>query len=74
MTPQQLLAALSDLGWTQRRFAMILGRHYNKVNDWCTGKVRIPAYAAHTVKTALGMRKAIQAHQELYDALFPEKK
>lgn len=74
MTSDELNAALTELCWTQRRLGVILGRHKNKVNEWCTGKVGVPAYAAHAVKTALALKEQAEYFDALRNRLFPNVK
>ena len=64
MTPKQFDAALTELGWTQKRLARLVKRHENRVSDWATAKTPIPPWVELILTTALEIKR-------LNERLFP---
>lgn len=56
MTPDELREALAELGWSQAKFARLIGTHPNAVCNWATGKARVPGSAVAYLRVVLNIR------------------
>ena len=46
MTAAEMVSALSDMGISQTEFARLVSATPKAVNNWCTGKRRVPGAAS----------------------------
>jgi transcriptional regulator with XRE-family HTH domain len=53
MDQNSLKAALSELGWSQKKFSSRLGCDEDTVSRWCTGKTPVPAHVAEYLRVVL---------------------
>lgn len=60
MNSQTLKQTLSDLKWSQRKFAQKLGVDEDTVSRWCTDKVDIPGYVDAYIRLAQGYANVVK--------------
>lgn len=53
MDQSSLKAALSELGWSQKKLSLRLGCDEDTVSRWCTGKTAVPAHIAEYMRVLL---------------------
>lgn len=74
MTPAEFSAALTELGWTQRRFAALLNRHVNAVSKWATGETTIPDYVILTLNSALELQRLQASLSQIQTKLYADRR
>jgi DNA-binding transcriptional regulator YdaS (Cro superfamily) len=48
---------LSEVGWSQAKFARMAGIHPNAVSGWVTGKAKVPEWAGCILRFALALKQ-----------------
>jgi hypothetical protein len=65
VTADELLAALSTLGWKRTDLKRRLGVHANTVTFWCHGRRSVPGYVEAYVGLALHVQRIERLAKEV---------
>lgn len=65
MSPEEFRAGLADIGYSQQRFAELVGASGRTGQKWALGEARIPNSVAILLRLFMAMPKALAAVEDM---------